>query len=556
MKNLGMSGAARVVLGSFASLLWVGALGLASCTGSSSKTPEAVGQSQSALCSGQPVLTASPMNDTEVGTPVTFTLTPSCDMGDTPEWQLYILPQGATSWTPLFDYTPTLTYTWDTSSVAVGTYFFEANVKSTASDAPYDSYVTMPYYNVNPPGSCSAVAASTSPDSAAAGTPITISATSTCPSSGSACAEGPADGCAQYRFWVQPFAGVWEILQDWSDSAAATFTGNDSAVHTGGKPDYRFEVDVRGYGDGNPDYDTYTVTDYSYASTGSCPAGDTVCNTTECIDTMTDPENCGGCAQDSGGSGVVCTSPQTCNAGVCGSAGTCSSVTGSATPSSAPAGTDVTLTGDATCGEGSAEYEFWIQPPGGSWTVVQAYSASNTYTWNTTGLSPGGYLVEIDAKEAGSTGGYQSYALLTVDITASQTCSSVTASAAPSDEAAGNVVTVTGSATCSSGATPLYRFWVMPPNGGVWQLYQDWSTSATASFIGSDATAAYSLEIDTVAQGNGNTGYDSWTEIEYQYASSGACPTGYTTCDVSVCSCGACGAICSATQTCSSGTCM
>ena len=391
--------------------------------------------------------------------------------------------------------------------------------------------------------------------SPAAGSTITVSASATCPSSGSTCAEGSSTGCPQYRFWVKPNSGQWEILQDWSDSAAASFAGNDSTVYSAGDADYRFEVDVRAVGDGNSSYDAWTEVDYNYASAGSCPSGDAVCNKTECINTLTDPENCGGCAQDSGGTGQICSSSQTCNGGLCGTQGTCSSTTGSGAPNPAQAGTLVMLTANATCSSGSAEYEFWIMPPGGAWTDHQAYSASSSYAWDTTGLSPGNYQIEIDAKESGASGGYQSYARFSVVIQASTNCSSVTASAGPPSQVAGNPLTISASATCTPGATALYRFWVQP-SGGVWQKFQDWSTNATASFIGSDSSGGYRFEVDTVAQGNGNASYDSWTEVDYGYAASGSCPTGYTTCDVSVCACGACGNVCLASQTCNSGACM
>jgi hypothetical protein len=544
----------QIVVASTAGLVWA-SLSLTSCSANSARNTEAVGQSQSALCSGQGTLAASPPGSTQVGTPVVFTLTPSCDTGDTPEWQLYMLPGGSSSWTRLSDWSTTLTFTWDTSAIATGSYFFEALVKSTASTATYDSYADLSWYSVDPPGSCTGVVGSIAPSGAAAGTAITVSASATCPSSGSTCGEGSVTGCPQYRFWVKPNMGQWEILQDWSDSAAANFVGNDSTVYSDGHPDYRFEVDVRATGNGNSSYDAWTEVDYNYASPGSCPSGDTICNKTECIDTSTDPENCGGCAQDSGATGQVCSSSQTCNGGTCGTQGTCSSTTGTGSPNPAQAGTPVTLTGNATCSSGTAEYEFWILPPGGAWTNYQTYSASNTYTWNTTGLSPGSYQIEIDAKESGASGGYQSYVIFTEVIQASTNCSSVTASAGPPSEAAGNPVTISAMATCSAGATALYRFWVQPP-GGAWQVFQDWSTSATADFIGSDSSGGYRVEVDTVAQGNGNTGYDSWTEVDYAYAAAGSCPMGYTTCDVSVCACGACGSVCPTGQTCTSGSCM
>src|SRR5438034_551814 len=49
-------------------------------------------------------------------------------------------------------------------------------------------------------------------------------------------------------------------------------------------------------------------------------------------------------------------------------------------------------------------YQFWILPPGSStWQVKQAYSSSNTFTWDTTGLNGGKYFYTAWARDASST---------------------------------------------------------------------------------------------------------------------------------------------------------
>lgn len=51
------------------------------------------------------------------------------------------------------------------------------------------------------------------------------------------------------------------------------------------------------------------------------------------------------------------------------------------------------------------------------WTLKQAYSASGTFTWDTTGLSPGPWQIGVWAKQAGSTASYQSFASITNQLT-------------------------------------------------------------------------------------------------------------------------------------------
>lgn len=49
------------------------------------------------------------------------------------------------------------------------------------------------------------------------------------------------------------------------------------------------------------------------------------------------------------------------------------------------------------------DYEFWISPPAGGWTLKQAASTDATYTWNTTGLDPGVYRLSVQAQLIGET---------------------------------------------------------------------------------------------------------------------------------------------------------
>jgi hypothetical protein len=80
-------------------------------------------------------------------------------------------------------------------------------------------------------------------------------------------------------------------------------------------------------------------------------------------------------------------------------------------------GTTVTFTAVAN-GCNNPSYEFWVLAPGGTWTIVKAYSSSNTYAWNTTGLSPGPWQVGVWARQAGSTASWQSFAFITFQLLA------------------------------------------------------------------------------------------------------------------------------------------
>jgi len=70
------------------------------------------------------------------------------------------------------------------------------------------------------------------------------------------------------------------------------------------------------------------------------------------------------------------------------------------------AGTDVTFTAGGVGGSGSYEYKFWVKAAG-VWTPMQGYSATETWTWDTTGLTPGSYRVQVYVRNVGSSAQYE-----------------------------------------------------------------------------------------------------------------------------------------------------
>jgi hypothetical protein len=80
-------------------------------------------------------------------------------------------------------------------------------------------------------------------------------------------------------------------------------------------------------------------------------------------------------------------------------------------PSPQAAGTTIVVSATATCA-GTPEFRFWIRPPGGAWRIVQDYSTSATWSWNTAGNARGTYLLEVDVRDHGSASSYDSVANL------------------------------------------------------------------------------------------------------------------------------------------------
>ena len=150
-------------------------------------------------------------------------------------------------------------------------------------------------------------------------------------------------GIYEYRFWLKPEAGTWSVVQGYSSD-------NTWIWDTTGLAEDRYfvQVDVRNAGS-LAARETSAVKSFNIGpgpATGAALTADLA-------------------------------SPQ-------------------------PAGTSVTFTAAGSGGSGTYEYRFWLKSSGGVWSVVQGYSANNTWTWDTAGLTADTYYIQVDIRNAGS----------------------------------------------------------------------------------------------------------------------------------------------------------
>ena len=256
-------------------------------------------------------------------------------------------------------------------------------------------------------------------------------------------------GTPQYRFWIRPPGGSWGIVQDYG--AAATYSWNTTGKAAGV---YGLEVDVRNTGS--------TAT---YEAVGNLPF------------TLDPP----------------CRAPSL-----------------TASPASPQGvGSLVTLTAGST-GCPNPRYRFWISPPGGGWSVVQAYGVPNTYTWKTDGLAPGTYRLEADVRDQSSSASYD--AVVNLNDVLGICSAAKLATDKPSPQAPGTSIVLSGSATCAG--TPQYRFWVRTP-GGSWKIVQDYGSASTYTLnTASMPSGYYGLEADVRDQGSSAV-YDTVANANY-----------------------------------------
>ena len=197
----------------------------------------------------------------------------------------------------------------------------------------------------------------------------------------------------------------------------------------------------------------------------------------------------------------------------------CSMVTAAATPASPQTvGTQVQITGSAA-GCPNPRYEFWLLPPGGSWSIVQPYSTNAAFTWNTNNRPAGTYRFSVWARDASSLGtsGTPPYTYDAVNLMAYPlgvpSCSSVSTTATPATSAdVGTTVAITAAA--AGCPRPLYQFWLRAPSGA-WSIVRSYSSSATFNWnTNGKAPGTYMLSVwarDTAS----TAAYDSFSAFDY-----------------------------------------
>jgi hypothetical protein len=363
-----------------------------------------------------------------LGASIVFTGTATVCPG--PQFRYWVLAPGG-SWTMQRDYGPA-GWTWNTTGLAEGTYEIGVWARQAGSANTYDAFAITSFAL----GVDTCIAASLSPSVAppqARGAVITFTASST--------------GCSspQYEFWLLPPGGSWTQVRAYRTGTTWAF---DSSLYSAGN----FQVGVWARQiDSSSRYDAFFVSTYWISPPTGCVvsglnssaaapqmAGTTITFTPQqagCSKqykfwllapggswtavqgysaTSTWPWNTNGYASGVYEVGVwegSASSPSsyesfaitTFSLGVL----TCTSAAISGPTQPQPAGTPLTFTASSTrCG--SPQYEFWLLPPGGSWSIKQAFGGAS-WTWNTTGLAPGMYQLGVWARQIGSTNAHDAY---------------------------------------------------------------------------------------------------------------------------------------------------
>jgi spore germination protein YaaH len=368
-------------------------------------------------------LSVSPPSQAAVGTRVTVTAGASGCPDPSPLYQFWILTPNATSWQMVQAYSTNASFIWDTTGAAASTYSVAVWVRDSRSQGVFSNSFGR--------WDASTSVQYTLYSSPCSAVGLTISPTP--PASGVGISViATASGCPNplYQFWLlAPGATSYQMVQAYSSNP--TWQWNTSGAPTGVYVVAIWARDTNSAGTtGN--------------SLGRWDAGNSVQYTTAC-------------------SAVTLTSSP---------------------PGAAPLGTVVTISAQPA-GCANPLYQFWILTPGAAaWQMVQAYSTSPTWQWNTRGAAAGTYAVAVWARDSNSTGTsgnsfgrWDAFYSSQYSLSSSACSTASVSSAPPASTVVGTTVTI--SAGASGCANPSYQFWILTPGAAGWQMVQAYSAGAT-----------------------------------------------------------------------------
>jgi spore germination protein YaaH len=349
----------------------------------------------------------SPVAPANIGTPVT--ISGSASGCPHPQFEFWMRPAASSAWQLVQGYSSIASYHWNTNGAPAGAVYFGVWVRDAGSTAANDAYASIPYTLFSPCASVSGSFAPASPSAAGSAAAVTV--------------IGSASGCSnpQYEFWMRPAASSsWQMVQGYSTTSTYRWNTNGAPAGT-----VYFGVWVRAAGSAAAS-DAYASVPYTLFS-ACAPVSESF-------------------------------SP--------------------ASPAARGSGATVTVTG-STSGCPNPQYEFWMRPAASSdWQLVQGYSTSATYRWNTNGAPAGTDYFGVWVRDAASTAASDANA--SAPYTLFSPCASVSESFSPASPVAhGSGATVTITGTASGCSNPLYEFWMRPAASSDWQVVQAYSSSPT-----------------------------------------------------------------------------
>jgi len=171
---------------------------------------------------------------------------------------------------------------------------------------------------------------------------------------------------------------------------------------------------------------------------------------------------------------------------------------------------------NVTGGSAANLYQFWLKDTSGVYTLVQPYSSSNLFDWNTAGILPGVYAVAVQAKSSGSTSGYDVEKVAAIIILTPPAATLELQITPDSPQSAGIPVSITATAGGGSGSYQ-YQFW-LKDTSGVYSLMQSYSSSNIFNWDTTGLPAGtYSIAVQAQSLGSATpNGFDVETVANFE----------------------------------------
>jgi hypothetical protein len=173
-------------------------------------------------------------------------------------------------------------------------------------------------------------------------------------------------------------------------------------------------------------------------------------------------------------------------------------------------GTPITFTATAANGTAPYSYKWFVSPDGVTWTILQNWSASNTYTWTPT-VANSAFRVGVWVRSANNTADAydnpQSNGSIAFPVNpATQLTLTGLTSNLPSGQPVGTPITFTASA--SGGFAPYQYKWFVS-DGKTWKEMQDWSSSNTWTWTPTSAGGNTRVAVWVRSAGSTVDAYDN-----------------------------------------------
>lgn len=189
----------------------------------------------------------------------------------------------------------------------------------------------------------------------------------------------------------------------------------------------------------------------------------------------------------------------------------CTSASLSPAPGTYPTGASVTFAATAG-GCPSPEFEFWGRATGGTWSIVQPYSSTATFVWNTAGAPRGSYDAAVWVRQHGS--GTPSYEVGSGGTYVLGGCTVANLAPAPgSFEVGGSIAFTADSGGCPNAQ---YEFWVRSASG-TWSVARGYSSTPTYTWNTAGLPpGGYQVAVWVRQVGSPTSTYDAGTGGTYQ----------------------------------------